>query len=93
MSIDARGFERVAKALAEPRRVEILRLISEHPGITCTDVVNSISVGQSTVSHHLKELIEAELVIGLKEGQCLRLTSNPKTLRAFVESLSPLAYA
>jgi ArsR family transcriptional regulator len=91
MTIDARGFERIAKALAEPRRVEILRLISERPGITCTEVVNAIEVGQSTVSHHLKELFEADLVTGVKEGQCIRLTSNPAALRAFVDSLNPLA--
>ena len=90
MPIDAKGFERIAKALAEPRRVEILRLISRQPGITCSEVVNATEVGQSTISHHLKELCEAELVTGVKDGQCVRLTANPAALREFVESLNPL---
>lgn len=91
MAIDARGFEKVAKALAEPRRVEMLRLIASQPGIKCSDVVSAVGVGQSTVSHHLKELIEAELVTGAKEGQCVRLTANSATLKEFVASLDPLS--
>ncbi|HLK16775.1 MAG TPA: metalloregulator ArsR/SmtB family transcription factor [Fimbriimonadaceae bacterium] len=91
MAIDSRAFERVAKALAEPTRVEMLKLISARPGITCGEIVTAVSVGQSTVSHHLKELVEAELITGEKDGQCMRLQSNPETLRSFLESLDPLA--
>jgi ArsR family transcriptional regulator len=90
MAIDARSFELIAKALAEPKRVEILTLISQQPGITCNEVVKSIGLSQPTISHHLKELCEAGLITGEKDGQFVRLTAAPTALRAFVDSLAPI---
>ncbi len=91
MPIDARGFERVAKALAEPKRVEILTMISQNPGITCNEVVKAIGLSQPTISHHMKELCDADLITGEKDGQFVRLTAKPQTLsRRLFDSLAPI---
>lgn len=62
-------FLRIAKALADPRRLEILELLSASGEITCGDVVDGISVGQSTVSHHLRILVDSGLVSVRRSGQ------------------------
>jgi ArsR family transcriptional regulator, arsenate/arsenite/antimonite-responsive transcriptional repressor len=57
------------KALADPNRLEILRLIAAQPGPVCVcDVVARVPLSQPTVSHHLKVLREAGWLRGWKVG-------------------------
>jgi DNA-binding transcriptional ArsR family regulator len=49
-------------ALAHPARIEILHHLSRHENCGCKDVVASLPLAQSTVSQHLKILVEAGLV-------------------------------
>jgi ArsR family transcriptional regulator len=60
---------RVAKALGDPTRLELLRRIAAAGEICCRDLVALFPVSQATVSHHLKILTEAGLVSGRREGQ------------------------
>ena len=70
MSIDSNQFNRIAKALADPRRFEILEIIAaSSDGLCCGDIVECFSVAQPTVSHHLKELADAGLVDIRPQGQ------------------------
>lgn len=60
-----RGF----KALADPTRLEILRLVGAQPGPTCVcDIVDHFDLSQPTISHHLKILREAGLVTQSRIG-------------------------
>ena len=49
-------------ALSHPARLAILRHLSMHDCACCKDVVERIDLAQSTVSQHLKVLVEAGLV-------------------------------
>jgi len=49
-------------ALAHPARLAILRHLSVRHCSCCKDVVQSVDLAQSTVSQHLKILVEAGLV-------------------------------
>jgi ArsR family transcriptional regulator, arsenate/arsenite/antimonite-responsive transcriptional repressor len=60
---------RVAKALGDPTRLELLRRISAAGEICCKDLVTLFPVSQATVSHHLKILTAAGLVSARREGQ------------------------
>ena len=52
-----------AKALADPNRIRILRLLAGQEGPLCAcDVVGHTDLSQPTVSHHLKVLKEAGLL-------------------------------
>lgn len=93
MGANAKDFDRIARALAEPRRIDILRVISERPGITCKEVVCAVGVAQSTVAQHVRQLVEADLVTSRKEGHRVRLDPNPGTLRQFIASLNTLSDA
>ena len=60
-----RGF----KALSDPTRLEILRLVGAQPGPTCVcDIVDHFDLSQPTISHHLKILREAGLVTQSRIG-------------------------
>ena len=60
---------RVAKALGDPTRLELLRRIAAAGEICCKDLVALFPVSQATVSHHLKILTEAGLLAARRKGQ------------------------
>lgn len=91
MIIDTIRFDKIGKALGDPRRLEIYRLIAKNPGITCGEVVSSADVSQPTVSHHLKELTDCGLVNGIKDGQFTRLSPDLEVLEAYRNFLQELA--
>jgi ArsR family transcriptional regulator len=56
-------WARLFKALGDPNRLEILRLIAAQSGPTCVcDIVERFDLAQPTISHHLKLLREAGLL-------------------------------
>ena len=58
----------LAKALGNPARVRILRLLLAHGACYCGEIVEEIPLAQATVSQHLKVLKEAGLIIGEIDG-------------------------
>jgi ArsR family transcriptional regulator len=59
----------VFRALGEPTRLEIYRLIAAQPAPICAcDVVDRFDLQQPTIAHHLKVLREAGLVTVSRRG-------------------------
>ena len=58
----------LAKALAHPARVAILRLLAARQSCICGELVHELPLSQSTVSQHLKELKTAGLIRGEIDG-------------------------
>jgi DNA-binding transcriptional ArsR family regulator len=56
------------KALAEPRRRELLLLLQDHGPLAVGELADRVEVSQQAVSQHLKVLEEAELVEARREG-------------------------
>jgi len=55
---------RLAKAVAHPARVQIVRYLRARRGpCTCGDIVDQLPLAQSTVSQHLKALKDAGLLL------------------------------
>lgn len=57
------------RALGDPTRLEILRLLGAQAGPTCVcDLVDHFELSQPTISHHLRTLREAGLVSATRTG-------------------------
>src|SRR5579859_3629984 len=66
---DAKRQSRLLKALADPHRMRILSLLSRHEGEVCVfEIVESFTLEQPTISHHLRILLDAGLVDCRKRG-------------------------
>ena len=85
--MDSNRFQRIAKALADPRRFEILEVIIAGGEMCCGEVVERFPVAQATVSHHLKELTDAGLIRARQERQFKYLCACPDVLAEYVEQL------
>ncbi len=89
MSMDVRRDRaiRVAKALGDPTRFELLRSIAERREICCRDLVALFRVSQATVSHHLKILSDARLVSTHRDGQFSYFRIRPGALDEYGRAL------
>lgn len=58
----------LAKALAHPARIAILKILAGLDGCMCGDIVDELPLAQSTVSQHLKQLKEIGLIRGEIDG-------------------------
>lgn len=57
------------KAMADPTRLEILRLVNGQSAPVCVcDIVDAFELSQPTISHHLKVLREAGLLAMTRAG-------------------------
>ncbi len=88
--MDDKLFIKISKALADKNRLAILREISEREGVTCEDIRNLINLAQPTVSHHIKLLTDAELILAEKDGRCLKLSLNQQQIDKFSTFLSSI---
>jgi ArsR family transcriptional regulator len=81
------------KALADPTRLDIFRLIAAQAAPICAcDVVDRFDVSQPTISHHLKVLREAGLITVSRRGVWAYYAADPRgleLLRASLDSLAP----
>jgi ArsR family transcriptional regulator len=66
----------MAKALAHPVRIAILRLLDQRDTCVTGDLVAELPLAQSTVSEHLRILREAGLIQGEIEGPRTRYCVN-----------------
>jgi ArsR family transcriptional regulator len=57
----------VLRACADPVRLTILRLLARD-AFAVAELATVLGLGQATVSHHLKQLVEAELVTARRDG-------------------------
>jgi len=90
MSMDRQSERavRVAKALADPTRYELLRRIAQAGEINCRDLTTLFEVSQATVSHHLKILTDAGLVRARREGQFHYFSLRPGALGGHAAALA-----
>ncbi len=87
--MDDKRFQKVAKALSDPRRFDIFQTISsnESGGMCSGGVCETVEVAQATVSHHLKELTEADLIVPRSQGQFKYFTANSETMNEYIVEL------
>jgi ArsR family transcriptional regulator, arsenate/arsenite/antimonite-responsive transcriptional repressor len=65
----AERMGRIAKALGDPIRVQLVDVLRQHAGKVCVcELVPLFDLSQPTVSHHLKVLREAGVVGSERQG-------------------------
>ncbi|NUQ24443.1 MAG: winged helix-turn-helix transcriptional regulator [Saprospiraceae bacterium] len=78
----------LAKALAHPARIAILKELARRKSCICGEIVEVLPLAQSTVSQHLKELQQAGLIKGTIEGVKSCYCINPEAFKKMEDMLN-----
>jgi ArsR family transcriptional regulator len=90
--MDRSEVEKISKALADETRLRIFEDISSATKrINCGEIVAMRGLTPATVSHHLKVLSEAKLIVCRREGQFVYNQSVPETITAYTRALARIA--
>lgn len=68
---DAERLAHVLKAVADPARLQLLSMVAAHDGggACICDLTGPVGLTQPTVSHHMKVLVDAELLTREQRGK------------------------
>jgi len=94
--MDSKDLAKIFKALSNENRLEIYKEIAKLDNVdyeqkcecSISDLLSCLKIGAPTISHHLKELSNANLITTEKNGKYLIARINKKTLekiRDFIE--------
>lgn len=81
---------RIAKAIAHPARIRILRLLAECRKCITGTLVSNLPLAQATVSQHLRALRDAGLIVGEIEGPATCYCLDEYALRRASTALDSL---
>lgn len=89
--MDDENMAAVAKALAHPARVRIVKLLSEQDHCSGAEVFAGLPLAQSTVSEHLRVLKDAGLVSSHAVGPGMVYCLSGKVLSDFAWAVEVIA--
>ncbi len=82
------------RAIADPTRRKILRILrnpsrsrDRQQGLCATDIEQQLNIAQPTVSHHLRVLKSAGLIVSRKEAQWVWFHRKESGIRALAKGL------
>jgi ArsR family transcriptional regulator len=76
------------KALGDPVRLRLFSLVASHEGgEACVCDISDVGVSQPTVSHHLKKLKEAGLLVSERRGTWVYYRVEPSVVAAMGQML------
>jgi DNA-binding transcriptional ArsR family regulator len=91
ISLGERQHALISRALADPRRYEILEKLGKADTCcACTDIRSCMPISAATLSHHMKELENAGLIDVQRSGKFANYILRRDVLKAYLERLSQI---
>jgi ArsR family transcriptional regulator, arsenate/arsenite/antimonite-responsive transcriptional repressor len=87
LALSEEQVQLIARALADPRRYEILKRLGDGGIVDCGAVRDCVDVSPATLSHHMKELETAGLVKAERKGKFVSYLLRRDVLDAFYRRL------
>lgn len=77
-SIEHNEIASLFKALSHPARIAIVDYLLSVDSCICGDIVNELPLAQPTISQHLKELKNSNIIKGTIDGTAICYCLNPE---------------
>jgi ArsR family transcriptional regulator len=90
--MNSRKAEKIAKALADPNRLQIIKEIQKQKDdcLYCAEINDVINLAQPSICHHLKMLTDTEIIFAEKEGRNVKYRLNNQVLDEYIGFLESL---
>jgi ArsR family transcriptional regulator len=86
------NIKKISRALGDSYRLKILEVISQQQDwMQCGEIVTMFELSQSTVSHHVKQLVDADLLIAEKDGRNAKYRINKEAIEQYIQYLKRLS--
>ncbi len=86
--MDDTRLVKVLKALADPKRFRMVQEIAAAGELSCGELNEKFPLSQPTISHHVKILADAQVILMRREAQHAFMSINPEVIDA-VAALLP----
>ncbi len=84
------AYDRIFRAIGDPHRIQILELLREQE-LSAGEILEAIDVVQSTLSHHMKTLVDSGVVNASRRGKWTYYSLNVEVLSDAVAFLNDFA--
>lgn len=89
--LNLKNVEKISKALSDVNRLKILKAIqSSQDKLECSTIISFLNLSQPSISHHIKKLVEADLIEPQKEGRFHYYSLNKDVLESYLRALEKL---
>ncbi|MEO6520367.1 MAG: metalloregulator ArsR/SmtB family transcription factor [Mucilaginibacter sp.] len=87
--MDLKKVEKISKALGDPYRLKIMEMVKQQKDwMQCACISSEVKLAQSTISHHLNQLVDADLLIAEKDGRNVQYRVNKDVMSEYVKFLN-----
>lgn len=83
-------MDAISRAVADPRRFAILQSIASQRCTPCSAVREEHPISPATISHHLKELETAGLIMLERDGRTVRMTFQRDLWKQYLSQLADI---
>ena len=87
--MDNKRIASMFKAFCDENRIQILQLLRDGEKCACR-LLDEMQITQPTLSHHMKILCDAEIVVGRKEGKWVHYSINTKIFSELKKEIKSL---
>ena len=89
--MELKQVEKISKALSDVNRLKILQFMQKNQGkVECTHACKLLDLAQSSISHHIKKLVEAQLINQHKIGRNYHYSLNHEVWDNYILTLKNL---
>ncbi|MFY0254092.1 ArsR/SmtB family transcription factor [Chitinophaga sp. 30R24] len=89
--MNSKRFEKIGKALADPHRLKILQEFKTTGDfLPCSRIHEILDMTQPSISHHVKQLVDANILESIKEGRNIKYALNTAVLDEFADYIKSL---
>ena len=87
--MDNKKIAAIFKAFSDENRLQILQLLQDGERCACK-LLEEMQITQPTLSHHMKILCDARIVVGRKEGKWMHYSISEEGLECVINYLEIL---
>ena len=77
-------FSNIFKALGDETRLIIFSAIKDNKELCACKLLELVNCNQSTLSHHMRILVDSGLVVARKDWKWVHYSLNPETINELI---------